>query len=154
MTSHSPIICTTVCPRMFFSEVLLVPKSGCHPSIGRCRKSDNQPGKFSQIWLWTRYEVQKFNHPLATYWSFIKFSIEILELKTSKSLEFCFANFIFVEIFPIEKRLVAFKWYSGLFNKILRPGIFFSVWNLSLFRKCFQNKEYFVTIFLFFEKKS
>jgi hypothetical protein len=82
------------------------------------------------------------------------FPLKFCSWKLQNHLNFAFEFWIFllVDFFPIEKRLVTFKWYLGLFNKLLRPG-FFLVWNVALLRKCFQNKEYFVTIFWFFEKK-
>jgi hypothetical protein len=114
------------------------------------------PGKFSQIWLWTRYEVQKFNHPLATYWSLIYFSIEILELKISKSLEFLFSifDFSFCRNFSIRKKAGRIQMVLGIFLIKFWDQVFFLLWNLALLRKCFAKQGIFCQNILFFLKKS
>jgi hypothetical protein len=61
--------------------------------------------------------------------------------------------FLFVEIFPLEKRLVAFKWYLGFFNRILRPGFFF-VAKFGIAQKMFCKTRNILSEYsLFFEKK-
>jgi hypothetical protein len=45
-----------------FKKFLFVDKSGYHPSE-RVQKVAIIPGRFSQIWLLTKHEIQIFNHP-------------------------------------------------------------------------------------------
>jgi len=81
--------------------------------------------------------------------------VTIIPGKTSKSLKFRFSifNFLLVDFFPIEKRLVAFKFYLGPFNKILRPGFFFGV-KFSIAQKMFCKTRYILSQYSYFLKIS
>ncbi len=99
------------CLVMFWKEFFSYDQIGDYPqeNVGKWKSS---LGRFTQIWLWIRYETQYFNHLsisfnitfLATYWnqtsifSYIFFSF--LAIKTPIKYSFIFILFYFS---PIEK---------------------------------------------------
>jgi hypothetical protein len=113
-------------------------------SLGNLAKSRYEPDmKYKSLMILWLHTDRLLTFPL-------KFWVENFKI-TWISL-FNFKCFFLTKFFRLKNRLVTFKWYLGLFNKILRPGISFSV-KFSLAQKMFSKQGILCHNILIFWKK-